>query len=300
MKKYIKRISILLIVITIGVLALIPHMIMGELLNKRMNVNKEDLTSLNAIDITLITEDGLSISAWGVKAVDSKATVILLSGIEKPSITAFKGYSKMLKDSGYSSLLIEMRAHGDSEGERVALGMEEYLDVKAGVDYIKKSDTDTQIIVWGTSMGASTAITAIGMLEDIDGVISCSAYSSWTDVFCDYLDNMGLPQIITIAERPFIDLYIGMKYGFDKLQISPINKIENLNDRPILLAHSTDDSQVPFSSYERFIKKLDGENVKTFVRSGDEHFIYYDEYFEEPELDEEFTTVVLDFLASNF
>lgn len=295
-----KRITMVLCILVIGGLAIMPHMIMEELLSKRMNVEKEDLSDLNAKAIFLTTDDDLSIAAWDVSTDESKLTVILLSGIEKPSVTAFKGYSKMLKDHGYSSLLIEMRAHGDSDGERVALGMEEYLDVKAGVDYIKQKNNDEKIVVWGTSMGAATAITSAGMIDEVDGVISCSAYSSWTDVFSDYLVMMGAPKSIAFLERPFIDLYIGTKYGFDELAISPKNEIENLNNRPILLAHSTEDSQIPFSSFERLIGKVDGNHVQTFVRSGDEHFIYMNEHFEQPELDMEFSGVILNFLADNF
>ncbi len=300
MKKIMLRLILALVVLFVVVLAAIPHFIMGDLLNQRMEVEELPLTELEAIQVMLSTEDNLSISAWEVVAENSKGTVIILSGIEKPSVTAFKGYSKLLKDNGYSSLLIEMRAHGRSEGDRVALGMEEYLDVKAGVDYILNENSDQSVIVWGTSMGASSAITSIGRIDEIDGVISCSAYSSWTDVFGDHLAAMGVPNIIVSLERPFIDLYVGIKYGFSKLEISPINEIANLKGRPILLAHSTEDSQIPFSSFERLLERSEGENVHTFVRQGDEHFICYDENFDQPENDKVFSETVLNFLSENF
>lgn len=300
MKKTIKRIIYILSILIVIVLAAAPHFIMGDLLNSRKNVKTEKFKDLKAKKLSLITEDNLKIAAWEVKAKNPKAIVIILSGIEKPSVTAFQGYSKFLKKNKYSSLLIEMRGHGLSEGERVALGMEEYLDVKSGVEYIRKNDKDIPIIVWGTSMGASCAITSIGRLTEIDGVISCSAYSSWTDVFSDYLEENGVPKIIVKAERPFIDLYLGMKYGFNKLKIKPVNEIKKLKGRPLLLAHSTKDSQIPFKSFKRLSENSEGENIEVFIREGNEHFICYDEYFNNPGNDKEFSEAILSFLSNNF
>lgn len=42
---------------------------------------------------------------------------------------------------------------------------------------------DVPIIVWGTSMGGTMAINAAGEIPEVDGVISCSAFSTWPDVF---------------------------------------------------------------------------------------------------------------------
>jgi len=302
--KKIKVIFVIFCIIVIGVFSSIPPLIMGDLVNTRMDVEVYDLNKygLEAESITLTTEDDLSIAAWEVKTEEPKAIVILLSGIQNPSVTAFGGYSKMLKDNEYASLLIEMRAHGDSEGDRVSLGMEEYLDVKAGIEYIKSSESysGVPIVVWGTSMGATTAINAVGQIPEIDGLISCSAYSSWADVFYDTLINMGAPPFIAAIEKPFVNVYVGSKYGFDKLKINPLDEIEKLNGRPALIAHSKGDSQVPFASFERLIDKVGEENVQVFTRDGDEHFICYDAYFENPIEDVEFSTAILTFLDGSF
>lgn len=302
-KKLVVIFSIFSICIFIGTLALIPKLIMSDMVNSHMEVMvyKSEDYMLQSNEMRLITADGLNIAAWEVEAENPKGVVILLSGIHKPSVTAFWGYSKMLKDNGYASLLIEMRAHGKSEGERVDLGMSEYLDVLAGVNYINKSDKyeDTPIIVWGTSMGGTTAINAIGEIPDLDGLISCSAFSSWQDVFGDNMLNMGMPSILVKMERPFVSLYMGLLYGFEKLHINPINEIQKLGNRPALIMHSTEDSQVPFDSFKR-IMNVAGDHVETFVRKGDYHFICYDKYMEDPSQDTEFSFAVINFLDKNF
>jgi len=119
-------------------------------------------------------------------------------------------------------------------------------------------------------------------------------------VFYDTLINMGAPPFIAAIEKPFVNVYVGSKYGFDKLKINPLDEIEKLNGRPALIAHSKGDSQVPFASFERLIDKVGEENVQVFTRDGDEHFICYDAYFENPIEDVEFSTAILTFLDGSF
>ena len=70
-------------------------------------------------------------------------------------------------------------------------------------------------------MGGATAINSIGEIEEIDGLISLSAYSSWADVFCDNMVELGIPRLIANLEKPFVWLYLGFDYGFDKIGINP-------------------------------------------------------------------------------
>ena len=66
--------------------------------------------------------------------------------------------------------------------------------------------------------------------------------------------------------------------------------------------HSTKDSQVPYPSFERLQKQAEKYNINTstFVRDGDEHFICYEEYFDNPLQDTEFSNSFLDFLNNNY
>jgi uncharacterized protein len=191
-----------------------------------------------------------------------------------------------------------MRAHGESEGEVIALGYEEYLDVQAVVDYIKRSNsfTGVPVVVYGLSMGGATAVNAIGQTAEIDGLISLSAFSAWDDVF---VDNMGLPEPLASLQRPFARLYTGFKYGFDKRHITPKQQIQYLGDRPALIIHSTDDSQVPFANYERLMDHAP-DHVETWVRHGDLHFIVQDGHFLNPQEDAPYAARIIHFLDRHF
>ncbi len=290
-----------ILVLTIGIFAAIPPLVMGDLTARptKMSFYEPEQFGVDASRITLQTEDGLSIAAWTVVPEDPKATVILLSGIQNPSVTGFFGYAKMLRDNGYGSLLIEMRAHGESEGDEIQFGMSEYLDVKAGVAYLTEQYGDLPAVVWGTSMGGATAINAMGEIPELDGLISASAYSSLPDMFCDSMELMGMPRAVTVLQKPFVHLYCLFTYGREMTRINPLNEIQKLNGRPALLMHSTADSQVPYVNLERILAKTN-QPVQTFVRDGDYHFIVYDELYEDPIQDKEFSGAVLSFLAEHF
>ncbi len=302
-KRVILIILAVLVVTTLITFSVIPPLIMHDMIKLHADVEaySAEEYGVTATPLSLETEDGFSLAAWEVAAEAPKGVVVLVSGIHNPSVTAFFGYAKMLRENGYASVLVEMRAHGDSEGDKICLGMYEYLDVKAGVAYIQEQAAyqGLPVIAWGTSMGAATALNAIGEIPEIDGVISCSAYSSWPDEFCDMMASMGAPAFLVAIQKPFVWGYSGIEYGFDKLKINPLEEIQRLNGRPALLMHSTGDSQVPYANFERLMAKAP-DTVETFIRKGDEHFICYERYFDHPAEDTEFSGAVLGFLKKHF
>lgn len=310
-KKYsIKQISnivtVLILMCFLVFLVMIPHGIMGPILGKRVErpLYESSDYGVDAQTLFLNTEDGLSLAAWHTKSSDTKGTIIILSGIESPSVTAFFGYAKMFADNGWDSLLIEMRARNLSEGEEVGLGYTEWNDVIAGVNYIANDSklSNLPIIAMGTSLGGSTSIIAAGEDSRIDGVISISGFSSWEDAFVDNMELMDIPSFFCALEKPFVKLYSGFHYGFNVTNVSPLKALKSFEDRPILLMHSREDSQVPYESFQRLKVGAEQNRIqyREFIRDGDEHFVCYEEYFNEPTQDTEFSDSILDFLKENF
>jgi len=265
--------------------------------------------------IILATEDGLNLAAWRTYAVEGspgiegdapgqdtpKGTVIILSGIQRPSVTEFFGYAQMLSQHGWDALLIEKRARGLSEGESIGFGFTEWKDVQAGVSYLDADSRagDIPIIVMGTSAGGSTALIAAAEIPRIDGVISISGYTTFTDAYVDNVVEMGVPRFIVDASRPFMNLFLDLRFGSEVAQKTPIAALDSRDGRPLLLMHSTEDTQVPFTHHERFLQQTAHSTdwpVYTFVREGDWHFVCYDRYVKNPAYDTEFSQAIFDFL----
>ncbi len=253
---------------------------------------------IEAERFTLTTEDGLNLAAWRVDAKDPRAVVIFASGFHAPSVTMFFGHAKMLQAAGYSSVLVELRGRGESEGGTLGVGTTEYLDIRAAVWDTKKIDPALPIVAFGFSMGGTAAIDAIGETPEIDAVISVSAASSWPDMLTDNMAQGGLPKIACIAEKPFVWLTMGIKYGFGNLHINPVDEIKKLNGRPALLMHSLGDRVVPYESFLRLTKAA--PTAQTYVVEGNRHRVCEEAYFLDPAQDAGYSGAILSFLDSHF
>lgn len=291
-----------LLLLGVGTFAAIPPLVMGDMINMHVDfqtVCRAEDFALESAELTLRTADGYAISAFEVEADDPKGVIIFISGIHNPSVTAFFGHAKLFREHGYASVLYDTRAHGKSEGNVISLGYLETMDTQAVVDYIRSKEMyqDLPIIVYGLSMGGAVAINSIGQIPEIAGLVSMSAYSSWEDVFAENMTAMGAPRFLTKIQEPFVKLYTLLKFGWKRADIYPKKQIGNLGNRPALLIHSLEDSQVSYGNLERILQKAPSR-VETWTRPGDEHLITID--FLHPENDLEYAQRVLDFLEANF
>jgi len=302
-RKWIKKCCFMLVVVLLILIA-IPWYALSLFLNQRYVQPQFDALSFGtrSEQLTLTTQDGLNLAAWRTFAVDEPlGTVVIVSGIQYPSVTAFFGYAQMLAQNGWDSLLIEKRARSLSEGETIGLAMTEWLDVEAGVNFLDDDDRagDLPIITMGTSAGGSAVLVAGSEVPRIDGVIAISAFTTFTDVYVDNMPMVGLPRFIGHLTRPFMWLQLGLRFGFDEINRTPIRALESLSDQPLLLMHSTEDWQVPFSHFENLYERARevGIDVHPFTRLGNWHFVVYDQYIQTPYQDEDFSRAIFEFLA---
>lgn len=260
-------------------------------------IYKPEEFGLDAVENTLVTKDGFKIWISEVSVDKPKGIIIYLSGILQPSVTYFYGHSKWMKSMGYASILLEVRGHGRSDGERVCLGYDEVADVEAVVEYIKKQERyqEVPIVLHGVSMGGAIAINSFGVIEEADGLIAMSAYSSFEEEVCDQMRNYHIPKFIREIEKPLIRGYLKLVFGDKVDEIKPIKQIENIGDRPALLIACAGDTEVPPVNTQRLLEKAP-ESCESWLRNSWEHFIIQECDFANMEQDEEYCKKILDFL----
>src|SRR5262249_36241551 len=94
-------------------------------------------------NITLTTVDGLKIAAWYIASQNS-ASVIMVHGY-KGDRDEMLNEAAMLHKHGYGSILIDLRGHGNSEGEQLTFGFYEVRDLDAAYHYLlTRSDVNPQ------------------------------------------------------------------------------------------------------------------------------------------------------------
>ncbi|HHY10243.1 MAG TPA: alpha/beta hydrolase [Firmicutes bacterium] len=284
------------------IIAFLPAMVTRSLINPHVDFEEVYAAAdygLAAKELELITKDGLTLAAWEVAVKEPRAVLIFVSDMREPSVTAFFGHARFLKEHGYASILVEMRAHGASEGEQIGLGYAEHLDILAALDYSKAQAAyqGVPVIPFGLGLGGSAAINAVGLYPELAGFISIAAFSTWPDLFRDNLYFSGAPFLLALAEKPFANLYILFKFGWSKRNITPQKQIAKLGERPALLMHSQGDEQVSYLNLERLLLSAP-RHVEVFFREGSQH--HFSENLLDPGQDKEYAARLLSFLESNF
>ena len=172
-------------------------------------------------------------------------------------------------------LLIDERAHGDSEGTYIGFGTMDRLD---GLEWVKwmieKIGDDAQILLHGNSMGGATVCMMGGMElpEQVKGIVSDCAFTSAKDVFTHVLHSMyHLPAfpMIQIADR------VNRKnagYGLDDCNAAREVRKAKV---PFLFIHGEDDIFVPCWMCEEIYKNCASPKTKLIVKGAGHGESYY-------------------------
>ncbi len=307
--RFLLVLAIMLIALTLTAMITIPRIMIRPMIELHVDYARtyepgehelKDGSQLAAEHLRLESGDGIFLSAYHVAHPEPRGIVIFLTGIHNPSVTAFYGHSAMLHDAGFSSLLLEVRAHGGSGGDLIGLGYSEIADVAAAIGHIRSTPSyeAAPVILFGLSMGGAIAINSAALLDEVAGVISLSAYSSFSDAFCDNMAEMGFPGLYNRVQKLFIDSYLAGRYGRDLMYRTPVNLIGRI-EAPMLLMHSRGDSQVPHAGFERLVEAA-RPHVETHLVDGDLHFILPDAGILRPYEHPWYKGVIVTYLDAHF
>lgn len=105
------------------------------------------------------SDDALRLHATWFPQADLKKVVICFHGYTSQGMSDYIGLSDYYMKNGYSMLLVDERAHGESEGTYIGFGCLDRHDAIKWIDFvIEMCGEDVQILLHGTSMGGSTEI----------------------------------------------------------------------------------------------------------------------------------------------
>jgi uncharacterized protein len=192
-------------------------------------------------DVTLKTKDGFRISAWYIPVQNPKAVVILIPGFtdKNGGKALMLPHAAYLHDSGYSTMLLDLRSTGDSSGNKAYLGIKEWQDVESAYDYLKTQpeNKNTKIGLFGISMGGSTAIITAGKTGKGDFVIASVPYASFDRQYFYQLSKEHLPTAIFL---PLLKLVATIEYGPSYGSFDPSRQIKNIHVPVFIIAAKQD------------------------------------------------------------
>ena len=192
---------------------------------------------LNAESVVFASASGATVHGWWCPNQNAKGAVLLLPGIRANRLSMVER-ARFLSRAGYSILLIDFQATGETTGDHITFGWKESRDVLAAVDFVRKTDSTTPVAIVGSSLGGAAALLATPPLR-IDALILEEVYPTIEIATRNRLENyVG---VFGRALTPVLLSQLQWRLGVSPSDLRPVDHMENV-DCPIFIISGEKDT----------------------------------------------------------
>src|SRR5256714_1846314 len=220
-------------------------------------------------DFDVRAADGVLLRGWKVRAANSNGSWVLLFHGVADNRAGVLGQAQLLLKEGYNVVMMDSRAHGQSQGPIATYGWLERNDTRAIVDALVSSERDPyisaqmsapglpgtglnaappfHIFALGESMGAGIALQSAAVEPRIEGVVAEASFANLTEAAYDYAGFRRYPWLgkTLLAPGAWMMVYRGQSLaGFPGAEVSPQKSVA-ARAFPVLLICDTDDVALP-------------------------------------------------------
>lgn len=178
-------------------------------------------------------------------AKETQKTAIVAHGFMGNKDKMFQ-YAYMFHQLGYNVLLPDARGHGDSQGKVIGYGWPDRLDYLKWIKkVIARKGADSEIVVFGTSMGGATTMMVSGVKNMPKQVKAFIEDCGYTDAESEIAYQAK--QLYHLPKFPLVNIVSGInwaKNGYTFKTASALNQVKK-NRRPMLFIHGAHDHFVP-------------------------------------------------------
>ncbi|WP_342275126.1 alpha/beta hydrolase [Spiroplasma endosymbiont of Cantharis lateralis] len=228
------------------------------------NIKKEQIREFN------IGPTSEQISALIVKNKDSKKWVIGLHGFKRNKYMGLRGVFH-LYEKGYNIICFDAFAHGSTYGKYSDFGLTNAKVLNEVITWVKNSFEVEEIGVFGTSMGATSAVFFANKYYEKNKI-------DWLIADCPF--TQAVPQIRFFLQKymiiPWWLMSLGINRNFRKyakINIKDVNLLKednNINDLKILFIHGKKDdfilyhNSVVLYSLKNLVEKVKLSQIKLY------------------------------------
>jgi pimeloyl-ACP methyl ester carboxylesterase len=209
-----------------------------------------DAVGLSVTPVEFASQDGISLRGWWNVGDASKPVIIFVHGLNRSRLEMLERAADA-NHRGYGVLLFDLRNHGESGRAYTTIGIFESRDVCAASQYVKNRDLGRAQIIWGVSMGASSAILAAKQCPGFSAIISDSSFLSFRDTIAHHLTLLFRLPAFPIAN--LIVAITSYRLGLDPEDGNVEAAIRGLNT-PILFIAGGADRRMPPALAERMFQ----------------------------------------------
>jgi pimeloyl-ACP methyl ester carboxylesterase len=203
--------------------------------------------------VSFSTPDGIALRGWWVQAGQPHRTLVFChghAGSKAPDLQ----YVPWLRDHGYSVLLFDFRAHGESEGLCTSLVGHGRHDLLAALAYLERRGIH-RLGLMGFSMGAAVAISTAPLSPAVQAVVADSPFAELRTIVRAGMCNRGFPEPIASPLTELVIRSLAHNTGCNPSDADPIRWVSQVSPRPLLIIHGGKDLDVPVSEARRLYEK---------------------------------------------
>ena len=192
-------------------------------------------------DISFQTTDGLELRGWFFPAAKADAPAMIYAPATSHDQRSGLSLVPSFHSAGYHVLLFSYRGHALSDGRKgkFTYGEAESRDVESAAQFLFETKGIGRIGVVGHSVGAVSAILGAARNPLIGAVVAVAPFNCVTEVWQtsrpSLVPSFVLDWALWVAERT---------RGFDREQVCPLQVVEQIAPRPLLVIHGTDDRRI--------------------------------------------------------
>ena len=225
-------------------------------------------------DVSLSATDGARLKAWFARPQKWNGSVVLLFHGVSDNREGAAGFAEMFLRRGYSVLMMDSRAHGESGGAIASYGLLEATDVRRWIDWLELTARPTCVFGLGESMGAAILLQSLKEEWRFCAVVAESSYRNFREIAYDRAgqftrSNTWIARTLGRASIEAGVLYARLRYDVNLSQVSPESAVASTRV-PVLLIHGSNDVNTP-PRHSVAIKARNPNGVSLWIVPGAVH-----------------------------
>jgi len=208
-----------------------------------------EAVGLTVTPVEFMSADGISLRGWWSPGDGTKPVIIFVHGLNRSRLELLERGADASR-RGYGVLLFDLRNHGESGRAYTTIGIFESRDVCAASNAAKERAGNRPQILWGVSMGASSAILAAKQCPGFAAIVSDSSFLSFRDTIAHHLELF-----FRLPPFPIANLIVAItayRIGFDPDNGDVEAAIRAINT-PILFIAGGKDRRMPPALAKRML-----------------------------------------------
>ena len=227
-------------------------------------------------DVYMNNRDGMKLRGFLVETEGATKTVIFSHGWRSIPLFDFSCIWEYYLEHKFNVLIIEHRAHRESEGKYLYFGVKERFDIIDWANWtVERYGSQHKRFLSGISMGSAAVMMAVGtegLPENVVGASCDCGYTSAADIFKHVLKTGFHLPAFPILHVAGIISKIFAKFDFE--EFTSTEGVKNAQI-PLLFIHGTADSFVPVEHTYKNIEACGSEHVDVIVEGADHGLSFF-------------------------